>query len=372
MRPIKLINLSLGGDLRSKILKSVTRVIDSKNYVLGSNLESFEKNFAKFCQMKYAIGVGNGTDALRLCLRALGIGKGDKVLTVAFTSPFTALAILEEGAIPVFCDIDDETLTIDVEDTRRKIDKDVKAIICVHIYGNPCDMDKIQKFAKKHNLKKIEDACQAHGAYYKGKHVGNFSDAAAFSFYPTKNLGAMGDGGMVVTNNTALGQKIKLLRHGGQVKRFWHQYLGINSRLDEIQAAVLNIKLKNLEGENKRRRANAQFYRNRLADLPIKFQKLQENSLSSYHIFTVRTKLRDKLKKYLSSRGIESDIYYPHPVHLQPLFAKYRTKLPVTEKVCREILAIPVHTNLSTRDKNLIVESIRSFFSNTFANSDLK
>jgi len=362
MRPIKLIDLSLKEDLRSEILKDVANVIDSKNYVLGKNLEVLEKNFSKFCQARWAVGVGNGTDALRLCLRALGVGRGDKVLTVAFTSPFTALAILEEGATPVFCDIDDETLTLDVKDVEKKVDKKTKAIICVHIYGNPCNMQKIQKIAKLHKLKIIEDACQAHGAKYHGKHVGNFSDAAAFSFYPTKNLGAMGDAGMVVTNSASVARKIKLLRHGGQTRRFWHEFIGINSRLDEIQAAILNIKLKNLENQNKKRRACAQFYQSKLSDMPIRFQKLQANSVSSYHIFTIRTKLRDKLKKYLASSGIEGDIYYPYPVHLQPLFAKYAKRLPVTEKVCREILAVPVHQNLTLKDKDLIVKSIRSFF----------
>lgn len=359
---IKLIDLSIKSELKEKIIKKVGAIIDSNNYILGENLKSFEKSFARFCGVKWAIGVGNGTDALRLCLRALGVGQGDKVLTVSFTSPFTSLAILEEGAIPVFCDIDDETLTIDLADAQKKVDKDTKAIICVHIYGNLCDMIELEKFARKHKLKIIEDACQAHGSYYMDKHAGTFGDAGAFSFYPTKNLGAMGDGGAVITNNAKLAKTIKLLRHGGQAKRFWHVLRGINSRLDEIQAAILEIKLKKIKDENRKRNKNAKFHIEKLASLPVGFQKVRDESVSSYHIFIVRTKLRDGLKKYLSNKGIESDVYYSYPVHLQPLFTKYRTKLPVTEKVCREILAIPVHPNLTVSDKTWIVESIKSFF----------
>src|SRR4030042_2981152 len=197
---IPLIDLALDKKLASEIKKQIIDVVDSKNYILGTKLESFEKKFAKFIGVKYAVGVGNGTDALRLSLRALGIGWGDKVLTVSLTSPFTAIAIIEEGAIPVFCDVDEATWTIDITDAKKKVDKKTKAIIPVHLFGNPCDMSSILKFAKENDLKVIEDACQAHGAKYQGKTIGSFGVTAAFSFYPTKNLGAFGDAGIITTN----------------------------------------------------------------------------------------------------------------------------------------------------------------------------
>src|SRR3989344_4187496 len=222
---IPLIDLTIDVETEKTIKREIIKVVESKSYILGKRVEIFEKKFAKFIGTKYAIGVGNGTDALRLCLRALNVGKGDKVLTVALTSPFTVLAILEEGAIPVFCDV-----------AEKKIDRKTKAILPVHLFGNPCVMNAVIKLAEKYKLKVIEDAFQAHGASYKNNMIGSFGDCAAFSFYPTKNLGAMGDGGILVTSNKKIAEMAKILRHGGQTKRFWHKYRGINSRLDEIQA----------------------------------------------------------------------------------------------------------------------------------------
>src|SRR3989344_3852475 len=319
---IPLIDLTSSKKVEAEIKKAITSVINSNTYILGPKLESFESHFAKYIEVKYAIGVGNGSDALRLSLRALGIGRGDKVLTVALTSPFTALAIVEEGAIPVFCDVDEKTYTISLADAEKKIDKKVKAIIPVHIYGNPCSMDQILVFARRHNLKIIEDACQSHGAKYHGKRIGTFGELSAFSFYPTKNLGAFGDGGAVVTNSDFLAKKIYLLRHGGQTKRFWHVYRGVNSRLDEIQAAVLEIKLKELDKNNLKRKRLAKRYIKELRSLPITFQKTTHDSNSVYHLFTIRTKKRAALMNYLRAGGIGCDIYYPFPTHLQPLFKK--------------------------------------------------
>jgi len=230
------LDLTMEKRLLGEIRKRIDDIILSNSYILGSNLSSFETKFSKFIGTKYAAGVGNGTDALRLTLRALGVGKGDKVLTVSFTSPFTIIAILEEGAIPVFCDIDDKTWTIDVDDAQRKADKKTRAIIPVHIYGNPSNIPKLLKFAKTNKIAVVEDACQSHGAKFGLKKVGSFGHAGAFSFYPTKNLGALGDGGIVTTDNRDLWEKIKSLRHGGQTKRFWHEY--------RVQTAVLmNSKL---------------------------------------------------------------------------------------------------------------------------------
>lgn len=360
---IPLIDLSLEESLKREIKRAIDAVIDSKSYILGKHLETLEEEFASFIGAKFAIGAGSGTDALRLCLRALGIGHNDKILTVAFTSPFTSVAIIEEGAIPVYCDVSEKTWTIDIDDARKKIDKDVRAIIPVHIYGSPCDMTAILKFARQNNLKVIEDACQAHGATISGKKVGVFGDATAFSFYPTKNLGAMGDGGMVTTNNERLAAKIKILRHGGQIKRFWHEYAGINSRLDEIQAAILEIRLRSLEADNKKREILAKRYIEAFADLPLSTQSAVKGGSSAWHLFVVRTNKRDRLKNFLAQEGIISDIYYPYPLNKQPAFGKLNQfKLKITENLCREILAIPIYPRLSFKDQDYVIKRIREFF----------
>lgn len=368
---IPLIDLTLDKDLSNKIKKEISKVIDSKSYILGARLESFEKKFASFVGTKYAVGVGSGTDALRLALRACGIGHGEKVLTVSLTSPFTALAILEEGAIPIFCDVDEDTLTIDVSDAQRRTDKNVRAIIPVHLFGNPCQMEAILELAQKFKLKVIEDACQAHGASLKNRKVGSFGDAGAFSFYPTKNLGGFGDGGMVTTNDANVATRIRSLRHGGQTKRFWHKYAGINSRLDEIQAAILEVKLANLEENNQRRASLVKRYHEKLRGLPInkfvagaiKFQETLPRARSANHLFVVRTKERNALQKFLTANGVASDIYYPYPVHLQPAFKKYnRGPLKITEKVTAELLALPLYPSLTLEEQDKVIRAIWHFF----------
>lgn len=359
---INLIDLSQDKKVMARIKKDVSEVFDSGNYILGIKLDIFEKRFAKLLGVKYAIGVACGTDALRLCLRSLKIGKGDSVLTVSFTSPFTAISIMEEGATPIFCDIDPETLTLDVEDAKKKIQANTKAIMPVHIYGNPCKMDEISKFAKNNKLKVIEDACQAHGASLRGKKIGNFGDTAAFSFYPTKNLGAMGDAGMVVTNNKKVASLVRLLRHGGQTKRFWHVFRGVNSRLDEIQATILNVKLDNFWTNAARRETLAKKYFKELKNLPLRFQKTQEYSKPAYHLFIIRSKKRLVLAKYLLKNGVASDIYYPYLTHLQPAFKQFRTSLRVSEAVSKEILAIPMHPNLTDGEQAHVISCIKEFF----------
>ena len=362
---IPVIDLKITEKQNRAIKKRVSKVIDSRSYILGKELDAFEKEFAKITKVKKAIGVGNGTDALRLSLRALGIGAGDKVLTVSLTSPFTAIAIIEEGAVPVFCDVDENTWTIDPRDIIKRIDKKVKAIIPVHLYGNPSDMKSINKIAKKFNLKVVEDACQAHLAQIDNILVGNWGDAAAFSFYPTKNLGAMGDAGAVVTNNGQLAKHIRILRHGGQTKRFWHAYSGFDSRLDEIQAAVLRVKLKSLKKHNTSRSKIARTYKQELANLPISFQQAVIGGKSANHLFVIRVKQRDKLHKYLLQNGVASDIYYPYPVHVQPAFKKFSSgSLPITEKLTKELLALPFYPNLSAPDQKRVIRAIKSFFKN--------
>src|SRR3989344_3885782 len=362
---IPLIDLTIDVKTKKTIKREIIKVVESKSYILGKRVEIFEKKFAKFIGTKYAIGVGSGTDALRLCLRALEIGNGDKVLTVALTSPFTAIAIVEEGATPVFCDVDEKTWTIDIAEIENKIDKKTKAIIPVHLFGNPCNIEVIIKLAKEHKLFVIEDACQAHGARYKNKMIGSFGDCAAFSFYPTKNLGAMGDGGILVTSNKKIAEMAKILRHGGQTKRFWHKYRGINSRLDEIQAAILHVKLNHIASENQKRQKLAKRYKRAFKNLPILFQETITSSTSANHLFTIRIKERELLQKYLMAKNIASDIYYPYPVHLQKAFRKYYTgKLPITEKIVDELLAIPISPNLSFKKQDLITNSIINFYKN--------
>lgn len=360
---IPLIDLSLDKSQVAELEKAFLRVLDSGQYILGKRLEDFEKLWAKFIQAREAIGVANGTDALRLSLAAMGIGPGDKVLTVSLTSPFTAIAIVQAGAEPIFCDIDEATLTIDLLDAERRIDKNVAAIVPVHIFGNPCQMDNVVNFAQKFKLKIVEDACQAHGASFKNKKVGTWGDAGAFSFYPTKNLGAIGDAGIIVTNSSLLAKKIRQLRHGGQTRRFWHKYQGINSRMDEVQAAILTSKLKFLAQNNKKRAILAKNYYKRLKELPLKFQMSFDGGTSVYHLFVLRSKKRDNLKDFLLRKKIGCDIYYPYPVHRQPAFRRYTVaQLKVTEKVCREILAIPIDPKLTISDQNYVIGNIIKFF----------
>lgn len=360
---IPLVDLATDKKTDQAIKKAIVKVLEAKNYILGKRVLSFEGKFAQFIGANFAVGVASGTDALRLSLRALGIGTGDKVLTVGLTSPFTAIAIAEEGALPVFCDIDEQTLTLDPQDAERKIDKNTRAIIPVHLYGNPCNITTIARLAKKHKLKIIEDACQAHGATFGNKKVGSFGDIAAFSFYPTKNLGGVGDGGAITTNNLALAKRIRSLRHGGQTKRFWHEYQGINSRLDEIQAAVLEVKLKLLMRVNRKRTKLAQRYKKGLIGLGIKFQESFEGTRSAYHLFVVRVKDREGLNRFLVKRGITSDVYYPYPVYRQPAFKSFSNgKLPITEKVTGEILALPLFPRMTFSQQDEIINAIRDFY----------
>lgn len=361
---IPVTDLSEDKKTSDEILKAIDAVVKSKSFILGNQLEAFEKKFAQFCGSKYVCGVASGTDALRLSLRALGVKRGDKVLTVSFTSPFTVIAILEEGAIPVFCDIDPETWTIDAGDAAKKIDSDVRAIIPVHIYGNPCDMDRILDLVRGTKIKVIEDAAQANGAKIRDKYVGTFGDTGAFSFYPTKNLGGFGDGGAITTNDERVFELMKILRHGGQTKRFWHEIVSTHSRLDEIQAAILQVKLIRLAFENGKRELIAKKYRAGLAGLPVEFQKVLPGAKSSNHLFVITTKERDRLKKYLELQGISSDIHYPYPTYTQPAFSKYKKeRLNVTEDIQAKILSLPIFPGLMPENQDKIISEIGNFFS---------
>ncbi len=361
---IPFIDLATDKKTLREVARATNKVFASKNYILGEYTERFEQKFAKYLGCAFAVGVGSGTDALRLALRALGVGQGDRVLTTIFTSPFTALAIIEEGAIPVFCDIDERTWTISTDDAQKKIGEGVKAMVPVHIYGNPCDMWEILKFAQRFKIKVIEDASQAHGATLGGKKLGSFGNAGAFSFYPTKNLGAYGDGGVVTTNDRQLATMLKYLRNGGQTKKFWHQYRGVNSRLDELQAAILEVKLKHLSEANKKRHILANRYKEKLSGLPIGFQGSYLGAKTANHLFVVRVTARNHLKKYLQDRGVGCDIYYPWPLDKMPIFKTFaKGSLPIAEKINREILALPLYPTLSIKDQDIVIKTINEFYS---------
>ena len=342
--------------------RAVKKVLESGWFILGKNLEKFEEEFADFVGKKYGVGVASGTDALFLALLSFGIKKGDEIITVPNTAIPTIAAISATGAVPVLVDIND-FYTVDVSKIEEKITEKTKAIIPVHLYGQPCQMDLILNIAKKHNLFVIEDCAQSHGAEYKGKKV-PAGDIGCFSFYPTKNLGAYGDGGMIVTNNKKISQKLKLLRNYGETKRFTHVIKGYNSRLDEIQAAILRIKLKHLDTWNQKRRRIAKLYSELLSDL-MSVPKEDKNSKHVYHLYIVRTEKRNKLKDFLFSRGIGTNIHYPIPVHLQKSYSDLGYKkgfLPKCEKYAKEVLSLPIFPELRKNEVEYICNAITEFF----------
>ena len=351
----------------------ITSVFEKGSFILGENLSDFENNFAAYLGIKNAIGVANGTEAIFLALKALDIGEGDEVITVANTAVPTISAIDSAGAKPVFIDILENSYNMNPALIEDKINHKTKAIIPVHLYGNPCEMDSIMQIANKHGLKVIEDCAQAHGAKYKGKKVGTFGDIAAFSFYPSKNLGANGDGGMVVTDDNELAEKVRLLRNYGFKDRYNSILRGYNSRLDEIQAALLNFKLTKLDEWNMARIKIAQKYINGLKDTPLILPQLNLNinnnfdNFSVFHLFVVRCKeQRSKLIGYLLKEGITVLIHYPIPIHLQPAynFLGYSSgDLPITEKLSQEILSIPIYPELEDKEIDYIIDKVRKFYS---------
>lgn len=348
---------------------AILEILAEGNFILGKQVGEFEKAYASYLGVKYCIGVSSGSAALRLGLRALGVGPGDEVITQANTFISTVLPILELGATPRLVDIDSATYQIDPRAIEKAITKKTKVILPVHLYGIPTPMDKILKIAKKHKLIILEDACQAHGSSFKGKKCGTFGDLSVFSFYPGKNLGAAGDGGAVVTNNLSLDKKLRAMRNIGQFEKYKHDIFGYNSRLDTIHAAVLSIKLKHLEGWNQGRRKIASLYNKLLSDLPVVLPaQLDDRYLTNYHLFVIRTKKRDDLLKYLHENGIYAGIHYPIPVHLQKavksMLGYKKGDFPIAEKIAKEILSLPIFPELTKREVKDICLIIRKFFSN--------
>ncbi len=351
--------------IKEEIDNAIQSVLQSGQYILGENVSSFEQEFAKYCGSDSAVGVGNGSDALKLALLALGIQSSDEVITVSNTAVATALAISSVGAKPVFVDINPETFTIDISQIEDKISDKTKAIIPVHLFGHPVDMDPLMELADRYDLAIVEDACQAHGSEYKGRRVGSIGHIGCFSFYPTKNLGAFGDGGMVVTNDEKIAEKVSILRNYGQKNRYVHVLKGINSRLDELQAAILRVKLKHLDEWNEKRRSGAATYKKFLGDVDEVVCPIEKKFAKHvYHLFVVRTRKRDELQSFLRSRDIISLIHFPIPIHLQKSYEDLgisKGMLPVTERVAEEILSLPIYPELKKEQIEEVAESIKLF-----------
>ncbi len=349
--------------LEKELTEVILEVIRGGQFILGENVAKIEKEIADLCGVDYAIGVGNGSDALFLALLACGVGPGDEVITTPFTFFATAGSIAHTGAKPVFCDIDPGTFNIDPSKIEDVITERTKAILPVHLYGQAADMDPINSIAKKHNLYVIEDAAQAIGANYKGRPVGSLGDVACFSFFPTKNLGAFGDGGMLTTNSPELEARIRILRVHGAKKKYHHEILGCNSRLDALQAAILSVKVKYLKDWTEARRSLAEGYREKLraARDAIVQPAVMDGAYHVYHQYTIRVSHRDAVQEELKSRGIASTVYYPLPLHLQPVFKDLGYKLgdfPESEKAAREALSLPMFPELKPSEQDCVVEEL--------------
>ena len=336
--------------IEADVDEAMRRVLRRTDYILGREVDAFEEEFAAYCESRYAVGLDSGTSALELALRAFEIGPGDEVITVANTFVATALAISYTGARPVLVDADPETANIDVSLIERAITPRTKAIVPVHLYGQPADMDAILSVAHRYDLVVIEDACQAHGARYKGARVGSLGDAAAFSFYPAKNLGAYGDGGAVTTNDERAADALRMLRNYGQREKYRHELRGFNRRLDTLQAAVLRVKLRHLDDWNAARQRHAELYTRRLAGSGVATPVVAEDARSVWHLYVVETDDRAGLKAHLDARGIATGIHYPIPIHLQPAYADLgysKGDFPVAERQAERILSLPMYAELT-------------------------
>ena len=350
--------------LKVELDQAIESVLRDGWFILGKTVSAFEQEFAAYCGASFAVGVANGTDALQLALMACGIGPGDEVITAPNSATFTALAISATGATPAFVDIDPETYNLDPLRLESAIGAKTRAVMPVHLFGQPADMDPIVAIARQRGLFVIEDAAQAHGAQYKGRKTGTLGDVACFSFYPSKNLGAFGDGGMVVTNNADIAEKVRLLRNGGQDARYDHQVLGRNSRLDELQAAILRVKLHYLERWNDRRRHIAALYTALLGDTTVELPIEAPYARHVYHLYVIRCQDRDALQKHLADRETETAIHYPTPIHLQGAYQSLGLdpgSFPVAEQCARQILSLPIYPELTDAKVRQIAAQIRDW-----------
>lgn len=362
---IKSVNLQLKlAGQRAELDAAMARVLDSGWFILGPEVKAFEAEFAAFVGVAHGVGVASGTDALHLALRACGIGPGDEVVTTAHTAVATVAAIEHAGAQAVLADIDPVTYTLDPASVAGVLGPRVKAIIPVHLYGQPADLEALLSLARDHGLKLIEDCSQAHGATYRGRRVGSFGHAGCFSFYPTKNLGGYGDGGMVVAGDAEVAARLRLLREYGWAERYVSHVSGFNSRLDELQAALLRVGLQHLDAENGMREELARRYTAGLADAAPGLPRVRPGSTSVHHQYVVRSPRRDELRAHLKAGGIDSLIHYPVPVHLQPAYRdrlRGADRLPHTEAAAREVLSLPMYPGLTAGDIDAICARIKAW-----------
>ncbi len=348
--------------IRGEIDAAVARVLDSGWFILGPEGEDFERELAAAMGARDAVGVANGTEAIQLTLEALGVGSGDDVVTSSLSAAFTALAIQRAGARPVFADVDPVTLNVSAETVDRVLTPRTRALLPVHLFGHPADLDPLLELSRRRGIPLVEDACQAHGASYKGRTVGTLGVAGPLSFYPTKNLGALGDGGGIITNDSDLAARLRRLRNGGQSDRYRHEVSGVNSRLDEIQAAILRVKVRHLPAWTERRRAIASAYLAALEGTGLVLSGEQPYARAVFHLFVVRHPRRDALMAALKERGIGTLIHYPIPLHLQPVFAPLGGKpgdLPVVEKAARELLSLPLYPELTDVQVGAVTGAVR-------------
>jgi len=353
-------------DCADEIQSAMDQVVTDCNFVLGRQVEEFETAFSAYCECEHAIGVASGFDALKLILRAMDIGPGDEVITTSHTFIATALAISSVGATPVLVEVDADTYTMDPRRIEAAITERTKAIMPVHLYGQTADMEPILGIARKHGLKVIEDACQAHGARDKGRRAGSIGDAAAFSFYPGKNLGAFGDGGVVTTSDAVLAKRIRTLRNYGSSVKYVHEELGENSRLDTLQAAVLSVKLKRLDAGNDARRVAAALYSEQLRGIgDLITPSIREDSEPVFHLYVIQTAQRDALQQFLLEKGVDCLIHYPVPVHLQKAYSSRGWKkgdFPLTEALAGRILSLPIFPGITEEQVEFVCDAIQSFY----------
>ena len=348
---------------KTEIDAAIQRVLDRGRYILGEEVAGFEAEFASYIGVSHAVGVGSGTEALHVALAACQIGPGDEVITVSHTAVATVAAIEQVGATAVLVDIEPDSFTLDPEQLQTAITSRTRAVIPVHLYGQPAALDRVLEIAREHDLYVIEDCAQASGATYQGKRVGSFGDISCFSFYPTKNLGAIGDGGMVATNDPELARRARLLHEYGWAERYVSHTQGWNSRLDELQAAILRVKLPYLDRDNQKRARIADQYNDALSGCDLILPSVRKNTTHTFHLYVVRSTKRDELQAFLRDRDIGTLIHYPVPVHLQPAYqARIKGRpLPETERAAREILSLPMYPELDQSEVQNIIEAIRSF-----------
>jgi len=350
---------------QSDIDQAIQRVLDSGQYILGQEVEQFEQAFAAFCDSGHAVGVASGTDALLLALKAFDIGPGDEVITVSHTAVATAAAIVLSGAKPVLVDIDPRTLTLDSSLLPGALTARTRAVIPVHLYGQTADMAPIRSFAMAHGLAVIEDCAQAHGAAYGSRIAGSMGDAAAFSFYPTKNLGAIGDGGAVVCRDGSLAGRLREMRQYGWRERYVSAEVGMNSRLDELQAAILRVRLAHLDADNGARRRLAALYNELLADTPLALPHEAHGQRHVYHLYVVQAPDREALRAYLSERGTATAVHYPVPVHLQPAYSHLGYEpgsLPVSEQTAESVLSLPIFPQMEEVQVTAVAQAVRDYY----------